>query len=418
MLSQSGSAEESEFKVIPHLEIRQHYEAVSNPNLGAEPGGTPGGYLMQRYMPSLTVELEDDLLFYVQLKSGIVNGRRGGGRPTDNDSLDLHQAFGKFCLGDGVELKVGRQEMVFGSARLVGNREGPNVRLSFDAIRLSEQWDEGRIDGFVSRPISTDQGVFDNHPEAGSSFWGLYSTTEVDFLPGAGHLDAYYLGLQRSNSRFVAGRADENRHSFGVRLWGDSDGWDYNWEAVYQTGRFGTSGIEAWTVATDTGYTWKDWGLEPRLGLKIDVASGDSNPRDSSLGTFNALYPKGAYFGELALIGPANLVDVHPSIDLKLSPTISFKTELDWFWRQSRADGLYGPALNVLRAPGGSDSKFIGWQSGQTLELKLSPSASYAITYNRFHPGRFLKETGPAQPIDFFASWITFKIKAQPIDLI
>ena len=50
------------------------------------------------------------------------------------------------------------------------------------------------------------------------------------------------------------------------------------------------------------------------------VASGDNDPRARTLNTFNALFPKGAYFGEIGLIGPANLLDVQ-SLDSSVDGT-------------------------------------------------------------------------------------------------
>lgn len=49
-----------------------------------------------------------------------------------------------------------------------------------------------------------------------------------------------------------------------------------------------------------------------RFGLQADALSGDKGLPDT-LGTFNAMFPQGAYFGpKFALIGPANLLAVQP----------------------------------------------------------------------------------------------------------
>jgi hypothetical protein len=56
--------------------------------------------------------------------------------------------------------------------------------------------------------------------------------------------------------------------------------------------------------------------LRPRLGLKANVISGDDDPNDRDLQTFNTLFPKRRYFGELSLLGPYNSINLHPSIDV------------------------------------------------------------------------------------------------------
>jgi hypothetical protein len=48
------------------------------------------------------------------------------------------------------------------------------------------------------------------------------------------------------------------RHSIGARLSRPvaetNPGWDFDYEALWQFGRFGSANIRAWTVASETGY--------------------------------------------------------------------------------------------------------------------------------------------------------------------
>ena len=54
-------------------------------------------------------------------------------------------------------LRAGRQEMSFGSSRLVGVRESPNVRQSFDGLRATLGVEGWLVDGFLTRPAETDR---------------------------------------------------------------------------------------------------------------------------------------------------------------------------------------------------------------------------------------------------------------------
>src|SRR5438477_3953925 len=110
-----------------------------------------------------------------------------------------------------------------------------------------------------------------------------------------GHVELYYLGLDRHGAKFDQGTGRELRHSVGTRIFGKPKPWDYNIEALYQSGTFDEGRIDAWTAASDTGFTFPI-PLDPRLGLKADIASGDRHPNAESLQTFNALFPRGAYF--------------------------------------------------------------------------------------------------------------------------
>jgi hypothetical protein len=147
---------------------------------------------------------------------------------------------------------------------------------------------------------------------------------------------------------------------------GKSSSWDYNFEFVYQWGNFGRGAISAWTAAFDTGYTIRTGRFRPRLSVKANAASGDHSPSGRSLPTFNALFSRGAYFGEIGLIGPANFIDIHPTAEVELSETVSFNTDWVLFWRQSLRDGIYGNAVNLLRSGRTSRARYIGSQvSGQ-----------------------------------------------------
>jgi hypothetical protein len=117
-------------------EARLRYEYFNHALWGQGPQDHDG-YVLQRYMLHADVHLGPQVRFFTQLKSGLEEDRTGGPRPTDKDELDLHQAFVDVMLDTQptVTLRAGRQELAFGSSRLVSVRESPNVRQSFDGLR-------------------------------------------------------------------------------------------------------------------------------------------------------------------------------------------------------------------------------------------------------------------------------------------
>ena len=94
--------------------------------------------------------------------------------------------------------------------------------------------------------------------------------------------------------------------------------WEYNGEYVWQFGRFGRGDIEAWTAANAVRYNFQGLPLEPRLGVRFDVASGDLNPRSPNLQTFNPLFPSGTT-STSRTPRPSNILDLHPVLDLSLA---------------------------------------------------------------------------------------------------
>jgi len=392
-------------------ETRQRYEYFRNPTWGLDPQDG-NGFLMQRYMLHADLHIGTDFRIFGQVKSGIENGRVGGPRPPDEDRLDIHQAFIEAQLwapGDVIRLNVraGRQEVNLGSSRLVSVREGPNVRQSFDGARLFLEHSKWSIQALALRPAETNPGVLDDSPNHKQSLWGVYATGPVRIAPGT--VDLYYLGLDRKSHEYDQGDAREQRHSLGARIFGKKEQWDFDYEAVWQFGAFGPARIRAWTVASNTGHTWRSVPLQPRLGLKADVASGDNNPGDRTLGTFNALYPKGAYFSQADLIGPYNIMDLHPSLALKVARNVTFSLDADFFWRHSTRDGIYDTPGNLLVSGKTASERHIGAHANAAIEWQATRQLSFEAHYLHFFPGGFLKEVGLDRQVDFVGVWATFK---------
>jgi hypothetical protein len=190
-------------------------------------------------------------------------------------------------------------------------------------------------------------------------------------------------------------------------VWGSLGAWDYNWETLIQTGSLGAAEILAWTVATDTGYTFKTLLFSPRLSLKADIASGDPDPKDNHLGTFNALFPKQPYFGEASLLAPANLVDLHPTISLQLSRELRLTTDVDFFWKHQVKDAIYAPPGRPLLAGGSNGSRYIGAQVNAQIEWELSRHLSVTVSYSHFFAGASLTMSG-GRDVDFTAASFKF----------
>lgn len=391
-------------------EARERYEYFNNYNWGRQPGSN--GYFLQRYFLHGDLHLGDHARLFAQFQSSLEHGRRGGPRPTDRDELDLHQAFLDLKATKGTDrnyiFRLGRQELAFGSQRLVSVREGPNVRRSFDGLRARYRTSEVQLDAFVTRPVETNRYLFDDGPDTGQALWGGYGVLPLPQLP-EGHIDLYYLGLYRREASFDQGDARETRHSLGTRLWRTSAPLDYNFEAVYQWGSFGSGKIAAWTVASDTGYTMESLPLRPRVGLKADIASGDKNPENRDLQSFNPLFPKGAYFSEAGLIGPSNFIDLHPCLDLNLTEGATITFDWDFFWRQSTHDGLYNSAAVPVRSGQRSDASYIGSMPQVQLSWDIDRHLSLAAIYGHFFAGEFLKETEPGKDVDYVTTWVTYQ---------
>jgi hypothetical protein len=391
-LEQPKPKRDQAFNVEIGGELRLKGEHVRNPDFGLEQSNDQA--LMQRLLIHLDVHFGSDLRAYVELGSHLTAFRAGGDGPTDEDRLDLSQAFLEVSgeLGSGrAMLKAGRQQLKLGSSRLVSVREGPNVRRSFDGVQAIWNRPAVELRALFLQPVAPKPGVFDDSHQRGQKLYGVYASFTKP-SPASRGTDLYLLGYERPEARFSSGVADERRYSAGMRLHGAANGFDWDLEGVYQFGSFGDANISAWTLASDVGFTL-DTSIRPRFGIKANLASGDSNPSDRTLGTFNALFPKLPYFGEAGIIAPANVVDLHPSVTLEPARGITVMLGADVLWRHRRADVFYAPPLLPVSQIDGR-GRYIGTLAELELEWKLTPSLELNAWVNHFFAGGSVTAAG------------------------
>ena len=391
-------------------EARGRFEAYENEFFSTQ-STADTAYFLQRYLLHADYHPTDWLRGFVQLQSSIEGGRDGGPRPTDRDTLDVHQLFADLALcptpDARLTLRGGRQEMSYGSERLISAREGLNNRRAFDAARLLYKQDSVSVDAFLSSPVEVDTGVFDDQNISGVLFWGSYATVPLPVLPGI-KLDLYYLGLRNPRAVFNQGGGREERHTIGTRFFGTLGHWDMNHEALYQFGRFGSGDIQAWSVATDHGYTVTNWWGEPRFGVKAAIASGDHDASSPDLQTLNPLFPRGNYFTEASLLGPQNFFDVHPCLQLRPFPKWSFETGLDFYWRENLNDGIYTPGGSVIY-PGNRDlARFVGADFSSVIVWKATRNLNVSAAYTHFFAGRFIRQNG-GEDVNYGALWAAYR---------
>ena len=391
-------------------ETRQHYEYIEDENWGATTADGDGWYL-QRYLLHADLKVGNRVRFFSQLMSTLENGRAGGPRGVDQDILDLHQAFAdvsfKPNVVNSVLLRVGRQEMVYGSRRFVNYRERPNTRLSFDGLRMILDTGPWNVSGFVTRPVEVDQGIFDDGGITGQAFWGLYGVRKMS-LAFPGNVDIYYLGIARDQVMFDQGLGNETRHAFGTRLWGKRSGFDYNFEAMFQVGRFGSADIFAYALASDTGYTFQWLGKKWRVSLRADIYNGDDDPGDSELNSFNPFFPKGKHISQLAASGLINQRDLHPRVNVNLLNNLFMTVSSAFIWRDSLYDGIYSIGNALLRSGKTSRARYVGHQPEVEIKWQVDRHLALKGIFNYFFTGPFIKETGPGEDIKYLGAMATY----------
>ncbi len=301
-------------------DIRYQYLWFKNESWGDAPEDNDG-FLLTRYLVHADLHAGKFFRTFIQLQSSLANGKVKVPSPVDENQLDLHQAFFDMVLpfkqNQELTLRVGRQEFLYGSQRLVSVRDGPNNRHSFDAAKLVYKGKFVKADIFLSHYVRSKQKIFDDGFNKNTSFWGVYVVGNQ--IPLLKNIDIYYFGLRNKKATFDDGSGKESRHTVGSRIWDSKKDWRYDIEGLYQFGRFADKHIRAWSFSLNTGYKFSQVKFKPEIGIKTEWISGDEKYDDDKLQTLHPLFPRGGYFGLVSLIGPANLFDIHPSLTIDLS---------------------------------------------------------------------------------------------------
>lgn len=390
------------------LEARSRYEGYENVNWGSSPNDH---YVWNRLMPYADIHVGKVRFFVMPILSSI-SGTNRAKRAADTTGVDMLQAFVDVQVGlpgnASLVLSAGRKLVSLGSGRFIDRRYGTGVPLPFDGFEAILTGRTRQITAFSLKPVDTGEGDFNDRRSRDKAVWGVYATQWLD----ANHLygvDVYYIGLRDRDAVFDQGAGRQVAQTVGTRLFGDDGAWYWNAEAARQRGTFAGYRSAAWGTGAETGYRFGSVSLRPEVALTADVVSGDGDPNNRKLGTLNALFPNGKYFGALSPIGPRNLIHLRPSTTVHPHKDVAVSLTAVAYWRENTHDGIYAIPGLLVRSGRDSDARFIGkqielaasWQATDQLNLTASVSA--------FDPGPFIRETGPSRTIKMVGTQTTFR---------
>ncbi len=373
--------------------LRERYENNNAPMFGTV-GNKANGYLLHRLELHADAHVTDDTRIFAQIENTLAPGLNKP-NPAQVNKLDLRLLFAdtQGTLGDGAyKLRIGRQEMAFDLQRFVSVRDGPNVRQAYDAIWADYEIHHWRFTAFDSHPVQYQNHTdFDDASNTHLTYGGGRLQRQID---GAGELSLTLSQFHQDNVHFLAGSGNEQRNNIDLHYMGVLQGFDWDVEAMQQSGRLGGKTINAWGAGSLAGYTWATTPWKPRLGLQLDAASGDKNLSDQHVGTFNPLFPNGYYVTLSGYTGYTNFIHLKPSLTLTPASGIKCLFALGMLWRQTTHDAIYLqpniPVPGTAGAPGRRSSTY-----GQfRVDWAATRSLSFALEDDYYDVGQVIRNAG------------------------
>jgi hypothetical protein len=319
---------------------------------------------------------------------------------SDRTKVDFQNLFLEAKImelgGKPVYARVGRQELTFGSQRMVSAPPWSNTRRTFNAARVYRQSDNWDLDAFWGQVVVPNVNKLDS-VDNNQNFAGLWATYKGVKNQA---VDLYYLFLDNTNKTAQGGVnvAPDSVSTVGSRYHGDKNNWLWDVEGAYQFGSRGAENISSGMFSTGAGYHFKDQPLNPTFWLYYDYASGDKTPNSGTYNTYNQLYPFAHYYlGWLDVVGRQNIQDINMHLYLYPTKWITFWTQFHHFMLDSKTDNFYGEqSQSFRRDPSGRSGRTVGNELDFILNFHISAHSDLLAGYSKLYAGDYLKATSSA----------------------
>jgi hypothetical protein len=372
--------------------IRERFE-VNDANFGTG-GNQQDSYLLSRTEAHADLRIAGQVQIFVQLQSDTAPGKERLS-PVDQDRLGIEQTFVAVSepLGDGaVAIRIGRQENRFDLQRFLSVRDGPNVRQSYDGVSVVYTRGAWRFITLYTHPVQNrDSSLFDDYSSPHLSF-GLARIERQ--VTSSSSLSAYVGQFRQDDARFPSASGNERRELVEVRYTGVSGRVDWDAEAMSQSGRIGAQAIRAWATGVVIGKTLGSSTVRPRISLQFDAASGDKNPADNQLNTFNPLFPSGYYFTTAGYTTYANLVHLKAGSSITPVANVRLNFGIGVEWRATVADAIYTLPDVPVPDTAGRGGRYVGTYGQFRAECGLTPHIALALEAVHFSAGATVVSVG------------------------
>jgi hypothetical protein len=325
----------------------------------------------------------------------------------DRDRGDLLNAFVDVKAWEldrnNIYFRAGRQELLYGSQRLISPLDWANTRRTFQGAKLFYASEDLDVDLFSVQPVIPNR----NHGDS-VDWHQLFSGAWTTYRPCKGQsLDAYVLNLEQGR-KVAAGEGGHlggfNITTVGSRYAGNLSNWLIDVEGMLQFGDFSNQTDLANAYTTAAGYDFKDAPWDPQFWVSFDHASGDPHPGVGGIHrTFNQLFPFGHYcFGFIDLVGRQNIDDLNFQFACYPEPWITALVQYHMFRLDHGRDALYSSAGTVERIdPTGRAGRNVGDEIAWLVNFHLTSHQDVLVGYEHLWAGPFLQQTGPGTSPDY-----------------
>jgi len=327
------------------------------------------------------------------------------------NAFDDRQAFLEFH-DKYVKVIAGRQELRYGSERLVGISNWTNASRTWDGF-VGRIGDRNRLDLFSTSMVAIHPTSLDTHG-AGLTFHGAVATISTwvphTVIQPFVYIKAFprVLSLQKTygSETEVTPGAEVSAKTLG--------GFYFDTLGALQRGSYSNDSIRAGAAYVKAGYGAQRVDWKPRLAGEYDYASGNPKTDLQRIGTFDQLYPSNHNaFGLTDLFGFQNIKEERINLDLAPAKHLALLIQQDWLRVSTVHDSVYSGSASATAKPpsAGFLSDDIGREVDASGQYALPGNMILNLGAGHFSPGTLMRENAHGAPLTLAYFGLTYRFR-------
>ena len=331
------------------------------------------------------------------------------GSLTSSDEVDIDLAYVtlKEFLYSPITLTLGRQELRFGNALIIGdvdtNRLAVNLwvppdlslRKAFDAIRATLNYDPMVVDLIYAKVHENDVWWlrYAGREDEDIDLYGINARYDLKDLGFKGTAEVYWFDRVNRYDLDTTGKQDTCNTIGGLisgEIIKDLTG---SFEYAYQFGNSTVTGSNlkrrAWALQTGLNYALPVKSLKkyaPNLGLVYTYLSGDKNSSDTKYGNWDPMFEDQVPNAiPNALFPASNMQVINAKGSIKPIEDLTLSAVYGYYRLAKVLGGLSGTYGDYTMNP---DKKGFGHAVDVTATYDYTEDVQFGLTFGYFNPGK------------------------------